>query len=214
MLHYETKKIITPQKDINIRRCSTKTPREGWNRRRHEHIPKSTAEAISAGVEWEKSSWPSEQAIAFIKVEQQPKPTKGTSWPLQGTGSCWWTLNGSWSYPTILQPPCNKILSLCLSASGADSPMGRSRTRGLWKEALQVRWTGQQMSAGWMESEGSPSRGWMQGLCCQFCSLCHSVIWSSKDRERGEPSVIPLMQQREPQDGCSSKEESHGVIRR
>ena len=37
-------------------------------------------------------------------------------------------------------------------------------------------------------------------------------VWASREREGGEPSAVPPMRKRRPQDGCGSKEESHGVM--
>ena len=39
-----------------------------------------------------------------------------------------------------------------------------------------------------------------------------SAVWASREREGGEPSAVPPMRQRGPQDGFGSKEESHGVM--
>ena len=46
------------------------------------------------------------------------------------------------------------------------------------------------------------------------CSLARafSCLGIEGEREWGEPSTVPAMRQRGPQDGCGSKEESHGVM--
>ena len=39
-----------------------------------------------------------------------------------------------------------------------------------------------------------------------------TAVWASRERGREEPSAIPPMRQKGPQDGCGSKEEIHGVM--
>ena len=60
----------------------------------------------------------------------------------------------------------------------------------------------------------SPGGGWMRGLCSPFPEQSSQQFGHrGRETEEGRPQyAYDAMRQRRPQDGCGSKEESHGVM--
>lgn len=117
-------------------------------------------------------------------------PWKATKFP---TAQCNHHLNGSgfWFLKASRAP-------------GVDSAAGRPPGRGIWEEAHQVWRSDQRMLAKWLESKMLAKRTCMQGLC-SLIPIQSPKLTGHWWRDDAAPR-----QQREPQGGCGSREESHG----
>ncbi len=73
----------------HILSCCPKALGEGRYRWRHDQVLKAIAEAIAAGVEWDKRSRPSKQAITFIRAREYPRPAAKISASILVTARDW-----------------------------------------------------------------------------------------------------------------------------
>lgn len=74
------------------------------------------------------------------------------------------------------------------AVTGAVCPVGAALERNLPKEALPAHISGERQPEAWVQSQVSPSRSGLQGICSPSLARA-SVIWASSVRGKGRPSV-------------------------